>query len=141
MFDIMMPYTSVAWQSVLIEIIVTFVFVTAVLLVKSIDSAKNFSSGWLKCATIALALMACITMAGPHTSASLNPAVSLALGYLNGVIGATLNAHTFWTIYMVGPFVGGALAGLFSLLHGYALKTYSEVQNEEEDEEPADKQD
>lgn len=71
-------------QAMVLELFYTFVFVTAVLIVK--DSRAGLFTGtfnevgvnFFGCGIIASALAGMILAAGPNTSASLNPAVSLA---------------------------------------------------------------
>ena len=68
------------WQAMLIEAIATCVFVTSVLIVKHPLLNKHAVSGSnvLGCAVVAVTLFAGITIAGPRTGGSLNPAVSVA---------------------------------------------------------------
>ena len=67
-----------------VELICTFVFVIANLLVKDAQAGKFSHTvgeayvGFMGCAIIASALAGMIVCAGPWTGASLNPAVSIA---------------------------------------------------------------
>merc|ERR1740139_1062116 len=66
-----------------------------------------------------------ILLAGPHSSASLNPAVSisqtvLALGPLKNRVADS----QFWHVYMMGPFAGAMFAGFASWAHHSALENF-----------------
>lgn len=102
----------------------TGVFVMANLLVK--DPRSGFAGhghGWMGCFTIAAALSAMIFVAGPHSGASLNPAVSIALHALKGQIMKAGTHEYYLKVYLVGPFLGAVGAGLFSWAHR-AMLTY-----------------
>jgi len=71
-------------QAYLIEMFCTFIFVSAVLLVKD-ERARMFTTSvgdatvsFFGCAIIALTLTAMILFSGKHTGASINPAVSIS---------------------------------------------------------------
>lgn len=79
-FPSLKPNTPEIWQTFMFELIATFVFVMANLMVKD-RSAEPYTSGgshWLAAASIALSLAAMIQFARPHSGASLNPAVSFS---------------------------------------------------------------
>ena len=100
----------------------TAIFVMANLLVK--DPRSGFAghgNGWMGCFTIAAALSAMIFVAVPHSGASLNPAVSVALHCLKEQI-MKAHHHYMWRIYLVGPFLGAVVAGLYSWAHRAMLK-------------------
>lgn len=106
------------WQSLLIESMCTGIFVMANLLVK--DPRSGFAGhghGWMGCFTIASALAAMIFVAGPHSGASLNPAVSIALHCLKGQIMKAGTHEYYLKVYLVGPLLGAICAGLFSWAH------------------------
>ena len=69
-------------QAMAMEMIVTCIFVGSVLLVKnnisSVTVAGENALGIFGCAVQALSLTGMILIAGSHTGASLNPAVSLS---------------------------------------------------------------
>jgi len=71
-----------------IEAFCTFIFVSANLVVKDkrtgmfSASINEMGVGFFGCAIIAVSLAAMIMFAGAHSSASLNPAVSIALNEL-----------------------------------------------------------
>lgn len=118
-------------QAMCLEAFCTFIFVSAVLLVK--DARAGLFSGAISeigvnffgCAIIATALVGMILAAGPHTSASLNPAFSLAQTVLvKGYIGEDRFEDNFWRVYLLGPVLGGIGAGLCSWLHSAAMKNY-----------------
>jgi aquaporin Z len=83
-----------------LEAILTFFLVNAVM--NAGISGKATIPGGL---AIGLTLTFCILMGGPLTGASLNPARSI------GPAVATGNFDNLW-IYLVGPALGGALAGV-----------------------------
>ncbi len=85
---------------VVLEAILTFFLVNAVM--NAGISGKATIPGGL---AIGLTLTFCILMGGPLTGASLNPARSI------GPAVATGNFVDLW-VYLVGPILGGALAGL-----------------------------
>lgn len=121
-FPILKPEAAF-WQSLCIEAMCTAVFVMANLLVK--DPRSGFAGhghGWMGCFTIASALAAMIFVAGPHSGASLNPAVSVALSTLKHQIEKKGLHPTVFRVYLLGPFIGAICAGLFSLAHRCMLK-------------------
>jgi aquaporin Z len=87
-------------MGVMIEAILTFFLVNAVL--NAGISGKATSIAGL---AIGLTLTFCILMGGPLTGASLNPARSFGPALVTG------HFQDFW-VYLVGPFVGGAVAAL-----------------------------
>ena len=86
-------------QTLVLEAILTFMLVTAILV-----TAVSGRGGDLGLAAIGLTLIFCILMGGPLTGASLNPARTLGPGLFTNTL------DVFW-IYLVGPFLGAALAG------------------------------
>ncbi len=86
-------------QTLALEAILTFMLVTAILV-----TAVSGRGGNLGLAAIGLTLIFCILMGGPLTGASLNPARTLGPGLFTGTL------EVFW-IYLVGTFLGAALAG------------------------------
>jgi len=93
------------WEGLVLEIIVTFVLVTVILMVALDTKAKTGLAPLI----IGLALAACILAAGNFTGGSLNPARSL---------GPAIFANKEWNhwnnmwIYWLGPLVGAVLAGV-----------------------------
>ena len=85
---------------VVVEAILTFFLVNAVM--NAGIRGKATIPGGL---AIGLTLVFCILMGGPLTGGSLNPARSI------GPAVATLNFTDLW-VYLVGPVLGGALAGV-----------------------------
>jgi len=120
-FPVLKPEAS--WfQSCMVEALCTFMFVMANLIVKdprAMFAGKN--NGWMGCFTIASALSAMIFVAGPHSGASLNPAVSFALHVLKSQIMKSSH-HYMAEVYIVGPLFGAVCAGLFSWAHRYMLE-------------------
>merc|ERR1712079_878329 len=71
-------------------------------------------------------LAAMILLAGPHTSASLNPAVSICLTVLDVKYFNDASAKgNFMRVYMAGPILGAVLAGFFSILNRSCLKNHT----------------
>ena len=119
--------------------ICTFIFVMSCLIVKDSESSKYVATigengvGWFGCAIIASALTAMIITAGPHSGAALNPAVSISQQLLaNGILNLSGYTLSFWRIYMMGPILGGLLAGFFSVLHSNALSNWAGEMTEAE---------
>ncbi|SKC50272.1 aquaporin [Krasilnikoviella flava] len=91
------------WSALLVEVVVTAVFVGVILAVTSKRSKVTFAP-----AVIGLALGALIIVAWPVTNASLNPARSFA----SAVFAGGWTWGQLW-LFIVGPLVGAALAALF----------------------------
>jgi len=111
-----------------IEAFSTFIFVSAVLLVKDkrsgmFSAAINEAGvGFFGCALIALSLTGMILLAGPTTGASLNPAISYAQTELEvKFMEARAENDDFWRVYIFGPLCGAVLAGFCSMGHSAAL--------------------
>lgn len=128
-----------------IESFATFIFVSAILLVKDKRSSMFSAAideagvGFFGCALIALSLTGMILMAGPSTGASLNPAVSYAQTQLEvKFMKARSTNDDFWRVYIFGPIGGAVFAGLCSMGHGSALADYGpKTKAEKEAEEKA----
>jgi aquaporin Z len=91
------------WSALLVEVVVTAIFVGVILAVTSKRSTITFAP-----AVIGLALGALIIVAWPVTNASLNPARSFA----SAVFAGGWTWGQLW-LFVVGPLVGAALAALF----------------------------
>lgn len=89
-------------QGVVLEVILAFFLFETIYLA----GIKKYA-GQLAGAVIGLTLAFCILLSGPLTGASLNPARSLGPAIFAGAW------NDFW-IYLVGPFLGAALAAFFS---------------------------
>jgi MIP family channel proteins len=87
-------------QGVVVETVLTFFLVTAVLF-GAIEGYAGKRAGFV----IGLTLTFSILMGGPLTGGSLNPARTLGPAIFGGTLGE------FW-IYLVGTFVGAALAAV-----------------------------
>lgn len=90
------------WQGILIEFIVTFVFVSVILMVALDTKSKTGLSPLIIGFTLAVNILAI----GAYTGGSLNPARSLG-----PAIFANEWEHHF--VYWIGPIVGAIIAGLF----------------------------
>lgn len=92
-----------AWIAILVEVLLTFIFVTAIL---GVTSKKENSS--VSGIVIGLVLTLVHLFGINFTGTSVNPARSLAPALLQG--GTALNQ--VW-VFILAPFIGAALAGLF----------------------------
>lgn len=105
------------WQTLLTQVMCTFIFVAVILMIKGQGTAPS-RDGALQALTVALTLGGLIQVANHH-AATFNPAVSTALTvFQNSVLeneGGYLT-HYFYA-YFFGPLIGGLLAGLFSRVH------------------------
>ncbi len=97
------PAEFSVWAALLVEVIVTAVFVGVILGVTSKRSKVTFAP-----VVIGLTLGAMLVVAWPVTNASLNPARSFA----SAVFGGGWTWGQLW-LFVVAPLVGGALAALF----------------------------
>ena len=99
------------------EVLCTFVFVSVILMVKGKNTAPT-SDGVVGALTVALTLLGLI-MAGGKLGACYNPAVGVSLPIWAQMTlpgGADYIMRYMWA-YIVGPFVGAAVAGGFHNLH------------------------
>ncbi len=101
-FGATLPSGSV-WQSLVLEIVMTFFLMLVILGVTSGSKEKGLMAGIAIGGTVALDAM----FGGPISGASMNPARSFAPAVFSGNLG------TFW-IYLIGPLIGAALAALAS---------------------------
>jgi len=97
------PAEFTLWAALLVEVVVTAVFVGVILAVTSKRSTVTYAP-----AIIGLTLGALIIVAWPVTNASLNPARSFA----SAVFAGGWTWGQLW-LFVVGPLVGAALAALF----------------------------
>ena len=88
-----------AWQSFILEIILTWFLMLAVLCITRGATNKGITVGLVVGAIIGLEAM----FAGPITGASMNPARSLAPAVVSGTVSAV------W-IYLSAPILGSLLA-------------------------------
>jgi aquaporin Z len=126
MFPHLTPRTHFYWQSFFIECFCTFIFVMAVIIVKDVRTGASVHGGnpWLACFTIASTLTAMIFFAGNHTGGALNPAVSTAQHIMANYHFDENLADGFFKVYLMGPLVGGIIAGLVSWAHGNFVERY-----------------
>lgn len=113
---ILEPKTTV-YGAFFSEIICTFLFISQILMVKNPITAPS-KEGYLCCWTVGIALLTNICLCGGHTGAALNPAVGLAQCVFTSLQTGN-NYYKYIWIYMVGPYLGGVLAGLFHMYHVY----------------------
>ncbi len=97
-----LPLNS-AWQSLVLEIVMTFFLMLVILGVTSGSKEKGLMAGIAIGGTVALDAM----FGGPISGASMNPARSFGPDVFSGNLG------TFW-IYLVGPIVGAVIAAFVS---------------------------
>ena len=88
-----------AWQSFVLEIVLTFILMMVILSVSTGAKEKGITAGIAIGAVIALEAM----FAGPICGASMNPARSLSPAVVSG------NVEHLW-LYIAGPIIGAALA-------------------------------
>lgn len=93
-----LPAGSV-WQSLILEVVLTFILMLVILSVSSGPKEKGIMAGIAIGGVVGLEAM----FAGPICGASMNPARSLAPAAVSG------NVDTLW-IYLVAPVLGAALA-------------------------------
>jgi aquaporin Z len=134
-FPHLKPTTQGAGQAEFVEMFCTFIFVAANLLVKDSVAGKYSARigtepvAFLGCAIIACTLSGMIMFAGPHTGASINPAVSIAQTVMaKTFLQESVSARYFWVVYMMGPFVGAMFAGVASWLHATALRDHGPLE-------------
>lgn len=102
------------------EFLLTFTFIFIVLIVKYKKSLVGVTNP-IKGIAITLALFCCYGMSA-GAGACLNPWFGLAETFLffgklsDNNKSISSKADMFW-VYMLGPFVAGALAGLFTIFH------------------------
>lgn len=101
------------WQALLIETIVTAVFVGVILGVTDKRASVQYAP-----VVIGLTLTALILVAAPITNASLNPARSMASAVFAGDGDLWKQQWVFW----VAPLLGAAIAGLFYRAFAFAPK-------------------
>jgi len=88
-----------AWQSLVLEVVLTFILMLVILSVSSGPKEKGIMAGIAVGGVVGLEAM----FAGPICGASMNPARSLAPAAVSGHIGA------LW-VYLVAPMAGAMLA-------------------------------
>ena len=93
------------WVGVLVEILLTFVFVISVLGVTS----EKFKHGAVAGLVIALSLVAVHILGIALTGTSVNPARSLGPAIVSAFSGSGAALGAVW-VFIVGPLIGGALA-------------------------------
>lgn len=93
--------------ALVIEIILTFVFVLTILCVSS-RKEESSNNGII----IGLALTLVHLLGIPFTGTSVNPARSFGPAILTGTTGSKIVLEQLW-VFLVGPFVGAILAALF----------------------------
>jgi aquaporin related protein len=99
-------YTETVGQGFGIELVITFIFVWAVLSTARENRKDYHNFGIAAPLAIGLAVVICQIMAGPLTGCSLNPARSLGPAVVSG----------YWLyhyIYWLGPLAGALLAAIF----------------------------
>ena len=97
-----------AAAGLIVEIVLTFVFITAILGVTS-NKAKHGSFGGL---VIGLTLTLVHILGIGLTGTSVNPARSIGPAIVAAIAGNTAAVTSLW-VFIVGPLIGAALAALF----------------------------
>ena len=112
----------------------TFVFVSVILMVKGLGGTAPTADGAAGAMAVVATLYGVIYVS-LHNGACMNPAVALGLSALRwqaGEAGSDPNrvyAHYLYA-YMLGPAVGGVMAGAFGLLHKKVHDNVPEVDDE-----------
>ena len=94
-----------AWVGLLVEVLLTFVFVIAILGV----TAKKANHGNVAGLVIALSLVAVHLIGIGLTGTSVNPARSIGPAIVSAIAGNGAPMGALW-VFIVGPMLGGALA-------------------------------
>lgn len=124
------PYNGLAgFNMLLAEIIGTFIFISVIMSVKYHNGAVDV----LNALTVGGTLFGVINIAGPVSGAAINPAVGLVQSiYMTMVYGSEpigdkqYSLGSMW-IYIVGPLIGGFLAGIWSKFNDVALSRQEEA--------------
>lgn len=128
----LLPTTPAYWQAGVFEIFVTFCFVLANVITKD-KTISQYICGeqhWLAAASVCISLCAMMLIAGAHSGALINPAMSISQ-FIFGETQSVENDH-FWGTYMLCPILGGILAGFYARAHCWMLSHF-----EDSDEAPA----
>jgi glycerol uptake facilitator-like aquaporin len=96
----------------IVEMVCTFFFIAIILMVKDPITAPS-KEGYLCCWTVGVTLLGQICCAGGRSGAALNPAVGLSINIFDNWQLQTSNYFQYMWIYTCGPYMGGAIAGLF----------------------------
>jgi len=125
------------FQVLVNEMILTAVFVSVILMVKGMRTSPS-ADGMAGALAIVLTLLACIQTGG-KLGGCFNPAVGLSVGtfslfHLEDVNGSL--AHYMYA-FILGPLLGGALAGGFSLIHSKKFDPKGQEAEGEQSQEAA----
>lgn len=96
------------WKMMMAEIIGTFLFVSVVVNIIYNNGSKDII---LNSIIIGIALILGLMVAAPISGASINPAVGLVLPIFQHIVHDVSMSQIY--IHFLGPFIGGAAAGLF----------------------------
>jgi len=137
-----LPTKEGVWVTpMFIECLTTCIFVCANLLVKDSDAAKHTAMvgehnvNILGAAVIALSLTSVVTIAGPISGGSINPAVSISQTVLSqSLLGKEGFTEENVRIYLCGPIFGALIAGFFFWNHATVLREHTGFECEEEEE-------
>ena len=104
------------YQVLLNEIVCTFIFVFMVLHVKGKNTSPS-PIGVNGALVVALTLYAVI-YAGTAFGACYNPAIGASFAFLDFLMKKNgVYVYAYWYMYILGPFIGGALAGFVHWVH------------------------
>lgn len=110
---------GMVFSSLLVEIVLTFIFVYVILNVTEENSGAGKKAGLIIGLTLTLVHLVGIKLTGT----SVNPARSLATALVALIFNGTTDAIAQVWMFIVGPLLGGALAALvFKLLHKQEAK-------------------
>ena len=109
------------------QIVLTFVFVAVILTIKDIHGrgCQPGKNGVLQALAVVITLYGCIQAALARTGAGFNPAVCAAQIALSLMELDNTNGYLthYAYAYLAGPWIGGALAGIF---HNIYIKMFKE---------------
>ena len=104
-------------QVLINEAILTAIFITTILMIKGGSKTSPTGDGVAGPLAIALALLACIRVGG-KLGGCFNPAVGLSVGVFSSQHLEDNNSlKHYMYAFILGPFIGGVIAGAFSLVH------------------------
>ena len=125
------------FQALMAEIIGTFIFVSVVLQVVFNGGPATPNTSVVNSMTVAGALFCALTIAAPTSGAAINPAVGIAQTVFQSIVDDAVvpkemkkkGILSIW-IYIVGPLIGGILAGIWSrFINEYAKTKQEEAQD------------
>lgn len=121
------------WGAIIIEVILTFVFVITVLGVTAKEQYKNIAG-----LVIGLALAAVHLFGITFTGTSVNPARSFGPALVKAALDGDATALSQVWVFILAPLVGAALAAIVYMLLTYEKKKEEKQDERKEEEKPDD---